>query len=320
MQIILKYILTNIKEHKARTLVMMLSIVLSTVLLFVSFSITESYQKAQEKMARGMAGSATILVQAKEGNIKKSDIPDLAQIKTKVGLVTVESLYKEGGYYETVDLIGAELKDLNKINKPLLQNGEELSNFSGNQIVLPDRFAIKYGIEQGSMIALHIGEKIVSFEVVAIANYDTVFLRHTRGANALLPLETLNNLIGSKDYNKLFIEPTDDITTHNLIVELKNQLPEEKFKITPIVNEAQIAADARQKSMPFFLISFFSLTMSVFIIYSSYKVITLNRLPVIGTFRSIGATQKAVTCILILESIIYGLVVEEWVFLLVLSR
>lgn len=72
-------------------------------------------------------------------------------------------------------------------------------------------------------------------------------------------------------------------------------------------NEAQIAADARQKSMPFFLISFFSLTMSVFIIYSSYKVITLDRLPVIGTFRSISATQKAVTRILLLESGLYGI-------------
>lgn len=58
--------------------------------------------------------------------------------------------------------------------------------------------------------------------------------------------------------------------------------------------------------MPFFLISFFALTMSVFIIYSSYKVITLDRLPVIGTFRSIGATQKVVTRILLLESGLYG--------------
>lgn len=75
-------------------------------------------------------------------------------------------------------------------------------------------------------------------------------------------------------------------------------MPDGQYRISEVVNEAQIAADARQKSMPFFLISFFSLTMSVFIIYSSYQVITLDRLPVIGTFRSIGATQKTVTRIL----------------------
>ncbi|HEL5754564.1 TPA: FtsX-like permease family protein, partial [Clostridioides difficile] len=52
--------------------------------------------------------------------------------------------------------------------------------------------------------------------------------------------------------------------------------------------------------------SFFALTLSIFIIYSSYKVITLERLPFIGTFRSIGANEKTVTRILMLESILYG--------------
>lgn len=46
--------------------------------------------------------------------------------------------------------------------------------------------------------------------------------------------------------------------------------------------------------------------MSVFTIYSSYKVIILDRLPVIGTFRSIEATQKTVTRILMLGSVFYG--------------
>lgn len=64
--------------------------------------------------------------------------------------------------------------------------------------------------------------------------------------------------------------------------------------------------------MPFFLISFFSMTMSVFIIYSSYKVITLDRLPVIGTFRSIGAEKKTVTRIFLLESLLYGSAGAFW--------
>ena len=52
MKIILKYILTNIKERKLRTTVMFLSILLSSMLLFVSFSIGASYESAQKKMAR----------------------------------------------------------------------------------------------------------------------------------------------------------------------------------------------------------------------------------------------------------------------------
>ena len=64
MKIILKYILTNIKERKLRTAVMFLSVLLSSMLLFVSFSIGASYESAQQKMARGMAGSAVLSVRA----------------------------------------------------------------------------------------------------------------------------------------------------------------------------------------------------------------------------------------------------------------
>ncbi|MEE0418641.1 MAG: FtsX-like permease family protein [Lachnospiraceae bacterium] len=307
MKIICKYIFTNVKERKIRTCVMLLSILLSTTLLFVSFSIGASYESAQRKMARGMAGSATISVTALDGEIKAGTLPELSSIRASVGMVEGRALYHENGYYETIDLIAADLPTLSKINPPRLVNGGNITNFSDSQVILPDRFTSKYGIQKGDKITLQIGGNPVSFTVAEIAAYDTVFLRHTRGATALLPLSTLSELLGQTDgYTEILVEPAEGISAVELKEELESRLPAEKYKVSEVINEAQIAADARQKSMPFFLISFFSLTMSVFIIYGSYKVITLDRLPVIGTFRSIGATQKAVTKILLLESTLYG--------------
>ena len=280
LKIILKYILTNVKERKARTFVMLLSILLSAMLLFVSFSIGVSYESAQRKMARDMAGSATVSVQSVEGGIHADDIPALPDIQTKAGIVEGTSLYHENGYYETVDLLAADMEALNQINKPRLIGDGEVTAFSGNQIILPDRFTSKYGIEKGDTVTLQINGSPVDFEVAEIAAYDTVFLRHTRGATALLPLETIKEVLGREDgYSEILIEPAPNSTTDNLISELKNALDNGKYRVSEVVNEAQIAADARQKSMPFFLISFFSLTMSIFIIYSSYKVICHIHLP-----------------------------------------
>lgn len=294
-----------------RTAVMLLSILLSTTLLFVSFSIGTSYESAQRKMARGMAGSATLSITAAEGTIRADILPKSASIRASVGILEGAALYHENGYYETVDLIVADLTDLNEINPPRLVNGGEITEFTGNQVILPDRFTSKYGIAQGDTITLRIGGQPVSLEVAEIAAYDTVFLRHTRGATTLLPVATLSGLLGQTDgYTKILVEPADGVSTSALKNELTAALPDGQYRISEVVNEAQIAADARQKSMPFFLISFFSLTMSVFIIYSSYQVITLDRLPVIGTFRSIGATQKTVTRILLLESALYGVMGE----------
>lgn len=308
MKIILKYILTNVKERKARTAVMLLSILLSSMLLFVSFSIGQSYEKAQRKMARGMAGSATVSVKASDGAIDADEIPDLPIIEAKVGMLKGTSLYHENGYYETVDLIAAGLDGLNQINKPRLKTNSDIYGFSGSQIILPDRFTSKYGIEKGDTITLEVNKIPVDLQVAEIAAYDTVFLRHTRGTTALLPVPFLASLKGrEEEYSEILIQPKKGVETKELITQLKNTLSGGSYQITEIVNENQITQDARQKSMPFFLISFFSLTMSIFIIYSSYKVITLDRLPVIGTFRSIGASKKKVTRILLLESMLYGI-------------
>lgn len=309
MKIILKYMVTNVKERKTRTAVMLLSILLSAALLFVSFSIGASYESAQRKMARGMAGSATLSVTRSDGGIKDGILPELSSIHASVGMVEGTALYSENGYYETIDLIAADLRKLSKINPPRLVNGGDISDFSGSQVILPDRFTSKYGIKKGDTITLQVGETPISFTVAEIAAYDTVFLRHTRGATALVPLSTLFGLLDQTEgYTEILVEPAEGVTTAELKNELAAMLPSEEYQVSEVINEAQIEADARQKSMPFFLISFFSLTLSVFIIYGSYKVITLDRLPVIGTFRSIGATQKAVTGILLLESMLYGVI------------
>lgn len=309
MKIIWKYILTNVKERKMRTAVMLLSVMLSATLLLVSFSIGASYESAQRKMARGMAGSAALSVTASEGDIDIGSLPELSSVDARVGVLKGTALYHENGYYETIDLIAADLSLLSQINPPRLVNGEEIEDFTGNKVILPERFTSKYGIEPGDTVTLQINGQPVMFTVEAVAAYDTVFLRHTRGATALLPLSTLSALTGrTGGYTELLVKPAEGISAAELKLELSAALPDTGYRVSEVVNEAQITADARQKSMPFFLISFFSLTVSVFIIYSSYKVITLERLPVTGTFRSVGATQKTLTHILLLESSLYGVI------------
>jgi len=120
---------------------MLLSVVLSSALLFVSLSIGASYESAQLKMSRGMAGTATITVSAKPQSdgqaawITDSDIPDNEDIKHKVGILESPALYNEDGYYESFDLLAADLDNLNKINAPRLISGN-MDDFSGYQCLL----------------------------------------------------------------------------------------------------------------------------------------------------------------------------------------
>ncbi|MBP3889471.1 MAG: FtsX-like permease family protein [Cellulosilyticum sp.] len=310
MLVILKYIITTIKEQKIRTAVMLLSIILASTLIFVSFSIGSSYEAAQVKMAKGMSGSASLSIahtQA-EGLIQVEEIPNLEGIKTKVGIMKNIGLYHEEDYYESIDLVAAYLEDLEKINKPRLEGNRQLTQLSKDEIVLPTRFTDKFNLQKGDAITLKIGTEERKFILAEIAAYDTVFLRQTRGTNGLISVETMEDILGTTGYNEILIENEDNVTSDQLKEQMSELLPKENYHIKRIVDEAQIQYDAREKSMPFLLISFFALTMSIFIIYSSYKVITLERLPAIGTFRSIGATRKQVMRMMILESLLYGVI------------
>jgi ABC-type antimicrobial peptide transport system permease subunit len=313
LKIILKYIVNNVKEQKLRTAVMLLSIVLSSTLLFVSLAIGASYNSAQQKMAKGSAGVATVEVSAKPGKagamvwISEEEIPPLASIKSSTGFITTAALYSKNNNFENFDLIAADLTKLNTINKPRLIDGSELTDFSGYSIVIQEKFTSKYGIKVGDPVVLNIGGKTYEFKLAAIAAYDKIFLRQTRGFTALIPKETLAEILKtSGGYSKIMLEPAKEATTEQLITELTASLDQSNYSITKAYDEAQIREAAKQKSLPFYLISFFSLVMSVFIIFSSYKVITMERLPVIGTFRSIGATAKGTAGILIMESLVYG--------------
>ncbi len=315
MKIILRYIFNNIKEHKLRTTVMLLSILMSATLIFVASAIGASYESAQKKMAKGFAGKAALSVTAKpaaDGDmalLQEKEIPELSSIKSKVGILSTTALYIKDGYYENIDIIAGDIDTLSTINKPRLLKEAKLTNFDGFSIVLPEKFTTKYGVRPGDSVVLTIGGIEYKFTLAAIAAYDTIFLRQTRGFNALLPKGTLSQILQASSGNsKILIEPADGISADDLISELTEVMPKEHYNFTKVYDKVQIASDAKEKSLPFYLISFFSLTMSVFIIFSSYKVITMERLPVIGTFRSIGATVKVTTNILLLESLVYGII------------
>lgn len=132
MKIILKYILNSLRERKLRTMVMLLLVTLSTTLLFVSFGIGASYERAQRKMAIGYAGDARISITHTGGAnwISKDEIPEIDGIQLAAGLLAAQGLYAEDGYYENFDILSASLDDIEAINATRVQSGN-LSNFTG---------------------------------------------------------------------------------------------------------------------------------------------------------------------------------------------
>jgi putative ABC transport system permease protein len=81
-----------------------------------------------------------------------------------------------------------------------------------------------------------------------------------------------------------------------------------QYIVKETVNAGELKRMVGQITIPFSLMVIMVLFTSMFIIYSAFRVISIERLPVLGTLRSIGAGKNATGAMLFLESLFYGLI------------
>ena len=98
-------------------------------------------------MARAW-GSATVAVTGVDGAISRGgDSRAAAVMRPRVSGRERRSITKMD-IMRVSYLIGADLAQLNRINLRGWRTAGEITGFSGNQVILPDRFTSKYGIEE----------------------------------------------------------------------------------------------------------------------------------------------------------------------------
>ena len=81
-------------------------------------------------------------------------------------------------------------------------------------------------MKAGDTLRLELGGTERIFRVASVAAYDTVFLRNTRGFNALVSEECLRGLDGvAEGYNRILVAPEESVSTGQLVNSLSEALP-----------------------------------------------------------------------------------------------
>jgi putative ABC transport system permease protein len=202
---------------------------------------------------------------------------------------------------------GIALEDLSRMNPYTIEKQYGLYPFEGRKLIISSITADKYGIKPGDTIALEIGEGRYKFQVCGIASPTGHFQGSSDQAHGVIPRETLSSIVDARGkvdaiYVKLKNPEQKQEVIELLSQEYKNYRVEETFPYE------MLKAQTREISMVFMMLSSVVFFMSLFIVYSSFKVITAERLPVIGTFRSMGATGRMANFMLIGESVLYGFI------------
>ncbi|URZ08667.1 ABC transporter permease [Clostridium felsineum] len=315
MAIILKFMIKNIKEKKLRTFLVVFSIMASAALYFASSGISTSVKATYIDIVKQFAGSSDIMITAND----KSPTPyvnlDKAEVvrnKTDyiVGEMDANAVYKNKDKDIRVSLSGFDYSDVQTMGIVTVNESQGLKPFSGNKVIISKKASDKYGLSLGQRLSLRVGMNgdKKNFTVVGIADSKGLFSSEKGDSiTAITPQSVTENINGiNNQYSIIYVKVNNSSNIDTVIGKLSNSY--KHYSVTKIVDEKLIDQAMGQITMVFRLMMVVVLMMSAFIIYTVFKVIVAERMPVIGTFRSIGATRTSTSLVLIGESIIYGII------------
>ena len=320
MSVIVKFITKSILEKKFRSFIIIFSVTISAALFFASSALAGTMSGMYETLIRMQTGKADLLIYPDRESPSSTFkiLPNKVKgVEHIIGTFSVGGIYKLSEEESQIEKIkteqlyikGFELEELEKLNPINYSQKAAGRDFLGNHIILSEVFAQKYDYNTGDSIHIEIGGVNRILTVWGISKPTGVFQHNPQAdyITALMPMSTLTSL-----YNQRGL-----VDTAYVVVEEGYTVATVKEEISSLygryVVEEPFTAEVLNEYLQFIVVPLYLMTImvlfiSVFIIYSTFKVITTERLPVIGTFRSIGATRKMTDAILIGESLMYGIV------------
>ena len=313
LYILLKFTLKNFKEKKMRTFLIIFSIMASAALLFATGSITKTMVKIYSDQIKKNFGNTEIVVQTNSKSPGEYFSPTGAEKYIKsmdyiVQIVKSNAFYRNGKN-ETVlmDLQGASLKDMDLINPIVLAQESNLYPFEGRKIIISRMTSEKYNLKLGSTLDMEINGNVHRFKVCGISQQVGYFTGEIEMVLGIVPKDTLSSICSQRgQVSSLYIKLKNPDNKQDILKKLSIEY--KQYNVRETITDADLNEQTKSMASSLSLASLVVLFIAVFIIYTSFKVITIERLPVIGTFRSIGATKKMTNLILVIESCIYGII------------
>ena len=314
MNLIIKYILKNIFEKKTRSLLVLFSIAVSAALFFATMGMSNTCRQMYVDQAVQLGGTSDIKIEVKdevgkEAFISNDSVADFSeQMEYAIGMMKVEGLSNPESVEDSqyLDVRGISLEDLATYNSYELEQSGGIADFTGKKVIISAVFAKQQNVSLGESVTIKIGGTTNDFVVEGIAEQSGVFLNESNGYIVVVPRDTLEDIYGiSEQSNFMFIKVKDGVEVNAVIKGLAEALP--NCSVSQSVNESDLNQAVNTVVMPFMVSALAVFFMSIFIIFTSFHLITLERLPSIGTLRSVGTSKKRLKWVFTLESILWGI-------------
>lgn len=306
------YLLRNLWEKKGRTFLLLLSVSLVAALFFASSAIGTTFTDIIMNRIKLQTGRADLMIMAGERTVSPLLTARAAETVSGVAGVIPQrngsAVFRQSWKSrKTISITGISLADAARMRLFEVDNDTEGVAFEGLRAIVSQPFASENELVPGSGFTLDLAGGPKRFVVHAVCS-NGLFTNTGDDLPIVVPFDTLASLQGGRGGAPLlWIVATDNAAPSLAILQesLKQAYP--GCEVEQPVDPVLIAAELEELTIPFMLMTALVSFMSIFIIYSSFRVISQERLPVIGTFRSIGATKRMANGILLGESLLYGI-------------
>lgn len=313
MGVILKHILRNIRENKFRSILIVFALAVSTMVLFLNLTIKDDIMSKYTTVLRGAFQNVDITLSKDSGDDDfyfKLDEINLDGVKTD-NIVEIIDSYGVFNFEDkkiTVSFIGTDWDSAEKAKLIVLD--EKSSSFDTsltNQIIISKKCAEKYQLKLDDEISIltAIGEK--SLKITGIASIDGMLLFENENFFMITSFSQSGSYAERDgEINSLYLDISETQSIDDAIKLITDNNPE--INTRKLIDEKSIENNLKTINQLLTIILFVVIFMNFYVISSITKLIMATRIPIVGTFRSVGATKVKMNFILVFENAIYGVV------------
>lgn len=304
MSIILHYVFRNIMKSKLRSIIIIISLMLSTVVLYstlmVRDSITEYYIEQSQAVYKGY----DLVASSDENELLKKNKLNLgnATVLDKLPMTMIAGKYSDNNI--TYISYQADIEKL--IADNLITITDKLANWDKsdkNSAILSEDAVKKNGLTLGDTIKVRFPNGEKKFIIAALAADKGLFKNETT-SNMLSFSPTYSITDEEIGYNQIYIKlgENEKLADVSKIIENNN----EHTKVVQLYNEDNVNSIINNTSNLLFVILIAIIAANFFVISSLMKLMMAERVTVIGTFQCIGANNKWIRKVMFLENSFYG--------------
>lgn len=304
MSIILHYVFRNIMKSKLRSIIIIISLMLSTVVLYstlmVRDSITEYYIEQSQVVYKGY----DLVASSDENELLKKNELDLGNttVLDKLPMTMIAGKYSDNN----ISYISYQADIEKLIADKLITINDKLANWDKsdkNSAILSEDAVKKNGLTLGDTIKVRFPNGEKEFIIAALAADKGLFKNETT-SNMLSFSPTYSITDEETGYNQIYIKlgEKEKLADVSKIIEKNNK----HTKVVQLYNEDNVNSIINNTSNLLFVILIAIIAANFFVISSLMKLMMAERVTVIGTFQCIGANNKWIRKVMFLENSFYG--------------